>query len=114
VTTETIDRLIAEGPITAAVAAEVFTTALRAGRPVHPGTVCRWINPGHLLPSGHRVRLEGMRAGRKWLTSRAAITRFLLAQQPDQSADVAVGRTANERRHADKAARRELEKAGAV
>ena len=46
---------------------------------LNPSTALRWILRG--LPDGRggRVRLEGIRRGKKWLTSRAALARFLAA-----------------------------------
>lgn len=79
--TEEIEKLIAEGPFPTSHAAKVFTRSLRADRPVHPGTVARWIAKGHKLPDGRRVRLEGLRLGGKVLTTMPAIYRFLAAQQ---------------------------------
>jgi hypothetical protein len=111
-TTDTIELLLAEGPMTAAAAAKLLTTALRAGRPVHPGTVCRWISPGLLMPNGRRLRLEGFRAGRKWLTSRAAVLRFLAAQQEIEQ-EAATVRSPGEREKANAAVLRELDELGA-
>jgi transposase-like protein len=46
---------------------------------VAPSTVLRWLLRG--LPDGRggRVRLEAVRRGKPWITSRAAIERFLAA-----------------------------------
>lgn len=41
-------------------------------------TVVRWITDGYPAAGGV-VRLEAVRSGRTWLTSREAITRFLTA-----------------------------------
>jgi hypothetical protein len=38
------------------------------------------------LPDGSTLRLEAARLGGRWLTSRAAVWRFLAAQTPDLSA----------------------------
>ena len=42
-----------------------------------PSTTLRWVLRG--LPDGHggRIRLEAIRRGKPWLTSRAALQRFL-------------------------------------
>jgi hypothetical protein len=55
----------------------------RLGRPVNPSTIWRWIREGVVLPSGERVRLEGVRVGGRWLTSVEALARFAAAQTPD-------------------------------
>jgi hypothetical protein len=44
---------------------------VRAGRPTHPSTVFRWIARG---VRGHR--LEAVRLGGSWFTSREALQRF--------------------------------------
>src|SRR5262249_27429496 len=53
---------------------------LRAGRPVSPATLTRWIISGVALPGGGRLRLEAVRIGNTWLTSREALARFLERQ----------------------------------
>jgi hypothetical protein len=112
-TTQQIERILAEDPFPATAAARVFTTALRGGRPVHPGTVARWIQRGPRLSDGRCVRLEGMRIGKKWLTSRPAIVRFLAAQQPvDQ--EPLIRRSPAERQRADADARAKLAESGAI
>ena len=44
----------------------------RGGRPIHPGTVLRWIRRGV-----RGLRLEAVRLGGRWLTSEEAVERFL-------------------------------------
>lgn len=112
--TELIDRLLAEGTLSAAGAARALTATLRAGRPVHPGTIARWISRGVLLRSGDRLKLEGFRAGRKWLTSRPAITRFLAAQQTTTDADLPVVRSPAERERAGAVVNKKLVDLGAI
>ena len=46
----------------------------RGERPTHESTVLRWILAGVRGPGGHKVRLEGMRIGTHWVTSREALT----------------------------------------
>jgi len=46
---------------------------------VNPSTVLRWLMRGLPSRNEHRVRLEGVRRGKVWLTSRAALQRFLSA-----------------------------------
>ncbi len=47
-------------------------------------TVLRWITDGCRSVSGQIVRLEGVRVGRSWYTTRQAVERFTLAlsEQP--------------------------------
>lgn len=97
-TTAEIEKLIAEGPFPTSHAAKVFTKSLRADRPVHPGTVARWIAKGHRLPDGRRVRLEGLRLGGKILTTMPAILRFLAAQQSSEDRDMSANRAPAARR----------------
>ena len=47
----------------------------RLGRPTHPSTVYRWISRGVRGAAGV-VRLEGVRIGGSWYTSREALQRF--------------------------------------
>ena len=47
----------------------------RLGRPTHPSTVYRWISRGARGGAGV-VRLEGVRIGGSWYTSREALQRF--------------------------------------
>jgi hypothetical protein len=46
---------------------------------INPSTVFRWIKKGLTLAPGVVIRLEGCRAGARWLTSRAAVGRFIAA-----------------------------------
>lgn len=77
-----------------------------------PDTVLRWILTGLKVPRGGRVKLEAMRSGGKWFTSREAISRFLASQNegPEPRARI---RTPTERQAASEAAERELIAAGA-
>lgn len=50
----------------------------RGGRAVDPSTVFRWVTKG-TTAGGRRVRLEAVRAGSRWLTSRPAVARFVTA-----------------------------------
>lgn len=103
-----IERILAEGAIGCAEAARVFAT-VRNGRPCHPSTVNRYCLKGVPLPDGSIVKLEHFRAAKRLLTSRAALVRFLAAQQvPVKDLD----QPPNLRCHAE-AADRELEELGA-
>jgi hypothetical protein len=47
------------------------------GKPASMAKVCRAINPGVKAETGERVRLEAVRTGGCWLTSRQAVARFV-------------------------------------
>lgn len=57
-----------ETRLTAAEAAAVCRTSAR--------TVIRWAADGFPLPGGGVVRLDAVRVGRQWVTSREAVARF--------------------------------------
>lgn len=50
----------------------------RGGRAVDPSTVFRWVTKGTAV-GGQTVKLEAVRAGARWLTSRPAVGRFVTA-----------------------------------
>lgn len=64
-----------------AAAARRFPSA-RSGKPCHPATVTRYGVSGTRTKDGRTVRLEVARCGSRWVTSAAAIERFIAAQQP--------------------------------
>jgi hypothetical protein len=83
----------------------------RAGRPGSPCTIWRWITSGIRLPDGSTLWLEGARLAGRWLTSRAALTRFVARQTPDLAAGAPPAqRTPGRRERAAAAA--ELERVG--
>ncbi len=51
----------------------------RGSKAVNPSTVFRWVTKGLAGPGGSVIRLEAARAGARWLTSSAAVTRFVAA-----------------------------------
>ena len=48
----------------------------RGGRQINPATLWRYIMDGCALPDGRVIRLEGLRLGKDWYTSGAAVRRF--------------------------------------
>jgi hypothetical protein len=54
----------------------------RRGQPVSSGTMSRWITDGLAGPDGKRVYLAAARAGGRWVTTQAALHRFLVALTP--------------------------------
>ena len=83
----------------------------RGGRPVTLSCVLRWVLDGAPGPSGERVRLDALRIGGRWLTSREAIQRFGEALTPRLDPDPPP-RTPTARTRASERAARELERAG--
>jgi hypothetical protein len=81
---------------------------LRDGRPTHPATIVRWIVDGCPDGRGGREFLEGARTPGGWITSTAALQRFLSRLTPDRAA------TARNRNATGQAmqAGRELERRG--
>src|SRR5262245_66461341 len=49
----------------------------RSGRRLHRAAVWRWVSKGLPGPNEIRVRLEAVRIGRRWITSREAVARFV-------------------------------------
>jgi hypothetical protein len=49
----------------------------RGGRPVSKTTVVGWIETGAPDPDGKMVKLEAVRLGSRWVTSREALARFM-------------------------------------
>jgi hypothetical protein len=49
------------------------------GKPCDFATIYRAVTAGHLLPNGERLKLEAARIGGKWVTSRLAIERYVIA-----------------------------------
>jgi hypothetical protein len=49
------------------------------GKTVDPSTVFRWISHGIRRSDGARVRLEAIKIGGRFITSKAAVQRFLVA-----------------------------------
>jgi hypothetical protein len=54
----------------------------RRGQPVTLSCLLRWVLEGAKAPDGARVRLEALRVGGRWITSREAIQRFAVALTP--------------------------------
>jgi len=77
----------------------------------HFSTCYRWILKGVPRPNGERVRLEAVRLGRAWVTSRQALERFSAALTPDiDRGEKATIRPAGRRRRASEQAAATLER----
>jgi Protein of unknown function (DUF1580) len=83
----------------------------RRGRPLHFTTLLRWVLDGVKTPGDGRVRLEAVRLGGKWITSREALQRFVEAQTPTL-AEPAPMRTSGRRQRASERAAAELARMG--
>jgi hypothetical protein len=85
----------------------------RGDRPVNPSTIWRWIIDGIRRFDGKVIKLEATRVAGRWLTSQAALERFLRAQTPASETEPApVPRTPRQRTRAADRAARELDKIG--
>lgn len=81
---------------------------------VDPSTVFRWVTRGSKTANGRLVKLEAVRVGGRWLTSRDAVTRFVAALTDlVTSPEPAASRTPTERTRASAAAGRKLQQMGA-
>jgi hypothetical protein len=85
----------------------------RGGAAVDPSTVFRWVTQGAKAPTGELVKLEAVRVGGRWLTSRGAVARFVAALTPPADPTPAPRpRSAAQRKRASEAAGKKLGKAG--
>ena len=104
--------LTRESALSLAQAADLLPPGRGGARPTL-GCVLRWVLKGAKSPSGELVRLEAIRLGGRWLTSREALQRFAERLTPSlDSEPPPAPRTANQRRRASEVAARELEKMG--
>jgi len=98
--------LLTETPISLAAAARLIPPG-RNGKATCLSTVLRWILRGSPGPDGIMVRLEGIRLGGRWMTTREAIQRFaerLTPRLDDDSTPAPRSQTARQRA-SEKAAR---------
>src|SRR5262249_13455673 len=85
----------------------------RRGRPVTLSCLLRWVLEGVRAPDGRLVRLEALRLGGRWVTTRQAIQRFAESLTPHnpESPPPAL-RTPRQRRRAADQAEKQLETLG--
>jgi hypothetical protein len=89
------------------------TPPSRNGKRTHLSTILRWILRGAKAPDGSRVRLEAVRLGGRWLTSREALQRFAERLTPSLGGEALTApRSPASRRRASEAAGAELERRG--
>jgi hypothetical protein len=99
--------------VSISLAAAARLVPARDGKRTHFSTIVRWVLTGARGPQGQRVRLEALRIGSRWVTSREAIQRFAEALTPKLDAEpVPPPRTPTARRRASEQAARELDAAG--
>ena len=87
----------------------------RNGARAHLSTILRWIQKGAKSPTGEVVRLEAVRLGSKWITSREALARFTQRLTPSLSTTApaqAAPRSPSARSRASERAAQRLEAAG--
>jgi hypothetical protein len=88
----------------------------RGGKSLHYSTLIRWILKGVRGTDGSFVRLEAVRCGSKWCTTRAAAQRFIERLTPQLDADDSTpapqSRTPLQRRKAAERAGERLEEMG--
>jgi hypothetical protein len=77
-----------------------------------PSTVFRWITKGTRAADGRVIKLEAVRVGSRWLTSRGAVARFVeaLTQAATPTATPPTPRSPAARRKASERAGEELDK----
>jgi hypothetical protein len=89
----------------------------RGGAAVDPSTVFRWVTKGTRTHAGQLVKLEAVRVGGRWLTSRGAVARFVAAlteaADPSTSPPPPATRTPTASRRAAAAADAKLQRMGA-
>lgn len=84
-------------------------------RPVSLSCVLRWITDGVRGPGGRRIKLEAARLPSGWVTTKAAVCRFVGAQTPNIDGTAVVPKTARTptaRQRAAARADRELSRVG--
>jgi hypothetical protein len=84
----------------------------RLGKAVTLSCLLRWVQSGVRGPAGQRVKLEAARLAGKWVTTPAAIRRFVEAQTPRTDSEPAPPRSPARRRRASELAGEELERKG--
>lgn len=86
--------------------AVAWVPASRRGKRTHISTLLRWIIKGSRAPDGRVIRLEALRLGGRWLTSREALQRFAarLTPSPEQSPPEVPSNPVQRRRASERAA----------
>ncbi len=103
--------LTTESPLSLSQAARLLPPGC-GNRPVTLSCLLRWVLRGARAPSGELVRLEAVRLGGRWVTSREALQRFAEALTPRLSDKPPSPRTPAARERASARAAEQLEKLG--
>jgi hypothetical protein len=75
----------------------------RLGRPCTFQCILRWVLNGTRAPDGQNVKLDALRLGGRWITSREALQRFAESLTPQASPPKPTKTTKQRQRAADKA-----------
>jgi hypothetical protein len=100
-----------ETPLPLATAAKLIPPA-RTGKRCHLSTILRWVLSGAKAPDGTLVKLEALRLGGRWVTSREALQRFAERLTPTVDGSPAPTRTPARRQRAHERAAAELDRLG--
>lgn len=110
-----LEEIVGGDALSLAQAARLVPATRGESGSASPSCVWRWVTKGATTRAGVTVKLEAALIGSRWITSRAALMRFLEALNP-VSAPVPVlppSRTEAQRRKAAAAASKKLEAMGA-
>ena len=102
---------IHEEPLLSLSAAAALVPPARQGKRTHLSTILRWILDGAKGPNGKRVKLEAVRIGGRWMTTRSALQRFVERLTPDAGA-APPSPSARRQEQKDKADDAELDRLG--
>jgi len=104
------------GGLSLSAAGRLFP-AHRGNGTVDPSTVFRWRQKGAKTTDGRLVKLEAVRVGGRWLTSREAVARFVQAltnaADPTSSSTPPTPRSVGQQQRAAQRAGERLKKMGA-
>jgi hypothetical protein len=102
-----------EQPLSLAEAALLLPPGRKGARPTI-GCILRWILDGVRGPTGERVRLEAVRLGGRWITSREAVNRLAERLTPPLDGEATRTRPPAKRQKASELAGRDLDEAWAT
>jgi hypothetical protein len=104
--------LTTETPLPLAAAVKLVPPA-RTGKRTHLSTLLRWILTGAKAPDGSLVKLEAIRIGNRWMTSKPALQRFAERLTPRLDSRAVTGaRSPARRQRATERAAEELSRLG--
>ncbi|MBL8800281.1 MAG: hypothetical protein JNM56_40745 [Planctomycetia bacterium] len=112
-TQQLLDEVTAGKGLTLSQLIKHSPAARRNGRPVTLPTVLRWVLDGSPGPDGKRIKLEAVRMAGRWISSCAALQRWIAAQTPLLEGEpTPVPRTPGKRQRASEKAGKQLDKVG--